>query len=330
MPRVLDPNSAGVVEEAARALHEGKLVAFPTETVYGLGARGLVAEDVARIFVAKGRPPLHPIILHVADEAMARSLASEWTETAAAFARAFWPGPLTLVVPRAADVVPDAVTGGMPTVGIRAPNHPIALALIRAAGTPLAAPSANAHTHVSPTTAAHVVQSLGDRVDLVLDGGPCEHGIESTVLSLVGDGPPRVLRPGAVSLEQLRAIDPRTEYEAVVIDQPDAARAAPGMAAKHYAPRRAKVEVAEGFEAAFGQGVAAAIVRTDAAHAMALKAGCAPVIRLPDEPAGYAHGLFAALHSIDENGPVRVVIEAVPADDPAWWAVRDRLNRAAR
>jgi L-threonylcarbamoyladenylate synthase len=343
-----------VLADAAAALHAGKLVAFPTETVYGLGARGLIAEDVARIFVAKGRPSAHPIILHVEDEAMARSLAREWTETAAAFVKAFWPGPLTLVVPRASNV-PDAVTGGMETVGLRAPNHPIALGLIRAARTPLAAPSANAHTHVSPTTAAHVIRSLGDRVDLILDGGPCRHGIESTVVSLVDDhqhqhDSPRVLRPGAISLEQLRAIDPRTEYEAITIDQQHTARAAPGMAAKHYAPRaKVKVVATRDFEAAISElgdtraaattttataaataTNTAAIVRTDAAHAVASRMKCTLVIRLPDQPDDYARQLFAALHSVDETEASAVVIEAAPEADSAWWAIRDRLARAAR
>lgn len=345
MPRILaidptQPPPAAVLHEAASALHAGQLVAFPTETVYGLGARGLVAADVARIFVAKGRPPAHPVILHVADEAMARSLATEWTDVAEAFAKAFWPGPLTLVVPRASRV-PDVVTGGMPTVGVRAPHHPIALALIRAAGTPLAAPSANAHMHVSPTTAAHVVRSLGERVDLVLDGGPCEHGIESTVLSLAAGSPPRVLRPGAISLEQLRAVEPRTSYDGVVtIDEKDVARPAPGMASKHYAPRHAKVTLVatSDFEAELTRAAAtrgraepaAAIVRTEAARAIAVGLDCAPVIVLPNDPVGYAHGLFAALHSIDENGATAVVIEAAPVDDARWWAVRDRLLRAAR
>lgn len=311
-------------------LAAGGLVAFPTETVYGLGARGLHADEVAKIFEAKGRPAGHPVILHVDGEAMARTLATEWSATASRLSRELWPGPLTLVVPRAA-AVPAAVSGGLDTVGIRAPRHPVALALIRAAGEPLAAPSANAHTHVSPTTAEHVVRSLGDRVDLVLDGGPCTFGIESTVLSLAHD-PPRVLRPGAVSLERLRAIEPRIAFEAVALEG-DVARAAPGMAAKHYAPRVPVVLAARG-----GEGVSealmtagtrnvAAIVTTDAARRSAAR--CTPLIVLPDAPEGYARGLFAALHEVDAAGVDLVVIERVP-DDPPWLAVADRLTRAAR
>ncbi len=320
-----------MIAEAAAVLQRGGLVAFPTETVYGLGARGLHPDEVAKIFAAKGRPAGHPVILHVDGEAMAQSLASSWSPTASRLVNELWPGPLTLVVPRAARV-PAEVSGGLETVGIRAPRHPVALALIRAVGEPLAAPSANAHTHVSPTTAEHVVRSLGDRVDLVLDGGPCSFGIESTVLAL-GE-PPRVLRPGAVSLERLREIDPRVTYESVSIEG-DAARAAPGMAAKHYAPRTTVVLADRG-----GEGVAAAIavsgvgrsrigaiVATDAGKRAA--EGCTPLLALPDDPEAYAHALFAALHTVDAASVDLLVIEKVP-DDAAWWAVRDRLARAAR
>lgn len=334
VPRVLpvDPEKPdpSVIAEAAAVLARGGLVAFPTETVYGLGARGLHADEVAKIFAAKGRPAGHPVILHVDGEAMARSLASSWSATASRLVNELWPGPLTLVVPRSARVPPE-VSGGLDTVGIRAPQHPVALALIRAAGEPLAAPSANAHMHVSPTKAEHVVRSLGDRVDLVLDGGPCPFGIESTVLAL-GD-PPRVLRPGAVSLERLRAIEPRVAYETVTVEG-DAARAAPGMAAKHYAPRT-KVVLAER-AGGVARAIAAwsadrsrvgAIVVTDAGRRAA--EGCSPLLELPEDPEEYAHALFAALHTVDAAGVELLVIEEVP-DDASWWAVRDRLTRAAR
>jgi L-threonylcarbamoyladenylate synthase len=333
MPRVLrvDPKAPdpAVIAEAASVLGRGGLVAFPTETVYGLGARGLHAEEVARIFAAKGRPSGHPLILHVDGEPMARTLSTAWSPAASRLAAAFWPGPLTLVVPRA-PAVPDVVTGGLGTVGIRAPNHAVAVALIRAVGEPLAAPSANAHLHVSPTTAAHVVRSLGDRVDLVLDAGPCAYGIESTVLAL--EPSPRVLRPGAASLERLRAIDPAVAYAAEVALEGES-RASPGMASKHYAPHARVVmavrgAVAEAISAARGSPVrVGAIVATEAGRAAAEAA--LVVLTLPDEPEGYAHGLFAALHAIDEAGVDVVVIEAVPSADPAWWAVADRLARAA-
>jgi L-threonylcarbamoyladenylate synthase len=336
VPRVLSIDPAQpdptTIAAAAAVLRAGGLVAFPTETVYGLGARGLYVDEVAKIFAAKGRPPGHPVILHVDGEAMARSLSTEWSPTASRLANELWPGPLTLVVPRAKSVPPE-VSGGMDTVGIRAPNHPVALALIRAVGEPLAAPSANAHTHVSPTTAEHVVRSLGDRVDLVLDAGPCAFGIESTVLTLAHE-PPRVLRPGAISLSRLRAVEPRVVYDTVTIDS-DAARAAPGMAAKHYAPRTSVVLADRGGEAlaaaiaarSAGGSRVAAIVVTDAASRAA--AGCNPLVILPDSPDGYAHGLFAALHEVDAAGVDAVVIEQVPAE-PEWWAIADRLTRAAR
>jgi L-threonylcarbamoyladenylate synthase len=320
------------IAEAAAVLRRGGLVAFPTETVYGLGARGLRADEVARIFAAKGRPAGHPLILHVDGEGMARGLARAWPDAASRLANELWPGPLTLVVPRS-PVVPPEVSGGLDTVGLRAPSHPIALALIRAVGEPLAAPSANAHMHVSPTTAAHVVRSLGDRVDLVLDGGPTAHGIESTVVAMMA--PPRVLRPGAVSLERLRAIVPEIVYEQLTVHG-DAARASPGMAAKHYAPRTRVVLAprgAEGVGAAIASarrdrgGRIAAIVATEGGRIAA--AAAAPSIVLPDDPEGYARGLFAALHAVDEAGVDAVVVEEVPAE-PAWWAVADRLSRAAK
>lgn len=332
MTRVLriDPTKPdpAAIAEAASVLARAGLVAFPTETVYGLGARGLHADEVARIFEAKGRPAGHPVILHVDGEEMARGLAREWTPVASRMARELWPGPLTLVVPRSAAVPPE-VSGGLDTVGLRAPSHPVALALIRAVGEPLAAPSANAHMHVSPTTAAHVVRSLGDRVDLVLDGGACTHGIESTVVAVTE--PVRVLRPGAVSLERLRAIAPGIVYEAVAIEG-DAARASPGMASKHYAPRVKVILTARG-----GPNVAAAIsdarssrvaaiVSTDEARLAA--SSCSPLVVLPDAPDAYAHGLFAALHTVDDAAVDVVVIEGVPAE-PSWWAVADRLSRAA-
>lgn len=336
MPRVLPVDPAApdpaAIAEAAAVLGRGGLVAFPTETVYGLGARGLRADEVARIFAAKGRPAGHPLILHVDGEEMARGLARTWPDAASRLATELWPGPLTLVVPRA-PVVPPEVSGGLDTVGLRAPNHPIALALIRAVGEPLAAPSANAHMHVSPTTAAHVVRSLGDRVDLVLDGGPTAHGIESTVVAMTAR--PRVLRPGAVSLERLRAIVPEIVYEPVTVHG-DAARASPGMASKHYAPRTRVVLASRGAEgvgaaiaSARGEGGArvAAIVATEGGRIAA--AGAAPMIVLPDDPEAYARGLFAALHAVDEADVDAVVVEEVPAE-PAWWAVADRLARAAK
>jgi L-threonylcarbamoyladenylate synthase len=228
-------------------------------------------------------------------------------------------------------VVPLEVTGGLESVGLRAPRHPVAIALIRALGEPIAAPSANAHMHVSPTTAQHVVSSLGDAVDLVLDGGRCSHGIESTVLAL-DRVPPRVLRPGATSLAQLRAIEPAVEYAPLVVAG-EGARASPGLASKHYAPR-ARVVIASaseltsavaGASGASGTRVAAIVVSEAGRQAAA---AADPCMILPETAEGYARELYAALHRVDEAQADVVVVEDVPTSDPAWWAVADRLLRA--
>lgn len=340
MPRVLPVNplnpEPSVIAEAARVFESGGLVAFPTETVYGLGARGLHAAEVLRIFAAKGRPTGHPLILHADGDAMASTLASVWSSEASALARAFWPGPLTLVVPRAPNV-PLEVTGGLDSVGVRCPSHPVARALVTAVGEPLAAPSANAHMHVSPTSAEHVVRSLGERVDLVLDGGATDFGIESTVVDLAGPAP-RVLRPGAVSLERLRSIVPSVVYQDLTV-LGDVARASPGLASKHYAPR-ARVQLVADADAVTSAvrdagpgGPVCAIVWSDETRQRLERAAtheklAVIVTLLPSDAEGYARGLFAALHSVEVSGAASVVIERVP-DSPEWWAVADRLRRAA-
>lgn len=317
-------------------LRSGGLVAFPTETVYGLGARALHQDEVAKIFAAKERPAGHPLILHVEDVAMARTLASAWPDAAGPLVSAFWPGPLTVIVPRAAHV-PLVASGGLDTVGIRVPAHPVALALVRAVGEPLAAPSANAHTHISPTAAEHVVASLGDRVDLVLDAGPCRHGIESTVLDLTCD-PPRVLRPGAASLGALVSVNPRVTYGAMTVED-DGARASPGLASKHYAPR-ARVSLVESvsFEDALqsareaGETFAAIVHSAGAGRSLRAYGDDSAVVVavvLPQDAEGYARGLFAALHAADAANAAHVLVERVP-DEPAFWAVADRLKRAER
>src|SRR5882762_6184690 len=256
MPHALD---TAEIEAAARLLRAGRLVAFPTETVYGLGANALDAEAVARIYAVKRRPATSPLIVHVASIEMAQSLVANWPEIAERLARRFWPGPLTLVLPKShvgadaflrlhsgprpaeqseaapsssSSTIPAIVTAGLPTVGLRIPAHPIALALIRAAGVPLAAPSANRFTQLSPTTADHVRRSLGSDVDLILDGGPCEVGIESTVLSLAGSQPV-LLRPGGVSRAEIEAIIGPIAITTEVVG----AHPAPGMHPRHYSPR---------------------------------------------------------------------------------------------
>ena len=323
----VDPEhpDAEPIAAAAALLREGRLVAFPTETVYGLGANALDAAAVARIFAAKGRPSYNPLIVHVAGIEGARELVAEWPERAQRLAEAFWPGPLTLVLPRR-PAVPDIVTAGLDSVAVRVPAHPVAHALIAAARVPVAAPSANRFTGVSPTTAAHVVRSLGDRVDLVLDGGPTTVGIESTVVALTG-ADTLLLRPGIVSEEQLEPLVGPLHRPAPAAAA-DAPRLAPGMLDRHYAPR-AVVRLADGpdeiarlaREAREDGRVVGALLRApiavEAAH----------VIELPDEPAAYARRLYAALHALDDVGCETIVVQRVPGS-AAWAGVRDRLERA--
>ena len=325
----IDPTrpDPALVERAAGVLRGGGLVAFPTETVYGLGAHALDPAAVARIYAAKGRPAYNPLIVHVAGEEAARRLAASWPEAAERLAARFWPGPLTLVVPRAAEV-PDAVSAGLPTVALRVPAHPVAHALLEAAGLPVAAPSANRSTQVSPTTADHVRRSLGSRVDLVLDAGPTPVGIESTVLSLAGDVP-TLLRPGTVSLDQLREV---VGEVALPSDAPagSAARPSPGMLDRHYAPR-AEVRLfdPDERERVFGRLSWLSGERATGVIAFAPVAGVdAEVVEMPRGAAEYAARLYAALHELDARGCEVIWIERVPVS-PEWAGVRDRLGRAA-
>ena len=223
-----------MIDRAAELLRQGRLVAFPTETVYGLGADATQAGAVRRIFAAKGRPSTNPLIVHVADAFFARQYTTHWSELAEALAAVFWPGPLTLVLPKHPSIV-DEVSAGLHTVGLRVPDHPFALELLHAFGGPVAAPSANRSNQVSPTTADHVRTELGERVDLILDGGPCTVGIESTVLDLTGKTP-TILRPGGVSRAQLQAVLGQVDERSGVVAVDEAA-IAPGQHATHYAPR---------------------------------------------------------------------------------------------
>ncbi|MGA7239396.1 MAG: L-threonylcarbamoyladenylate synthase, partial [Bryobacteraceae bacterium] len=233
------------VDQAAQLIREGKLVAIPTETVYGLGANALDAAACERIFVAKGRPHTSPLIVHVDSIEMARAFVSEWPEAAETLAQRYWPGPLTLVLPKR-EAIPDIVTAGLPTVGIRVPAHPLALELIRAAGVPIAAPSANRFTELSPTNAAHVPHALAD---FVLDGGPARVGIESTVLSLAG--PPTLLRPGVIPLPELEAL---IGPIAVAPEPVEGAHASPGMHERHYRPRTPIYLLKPGGQTPHGRG----------------------------------------------------------------------------
>jgi L-threonylcarbamoyladenylate synthase len=301
------------IERAARLIREGRLVAFPTETVYGLGANALDRAAVRRIFEVKGRPSTSPIIVHVDSLDMARRLVREWPESAEKLANRFWPGPLTLVLPRA-PVIPDEVTAGLDTVGIRMPAHPIALALIRAAGVPIAAPSANPFTRLSPTTAEHVRQSLGDAVDMILDGGPTQVGIESTVLSLAGA--PRLLRPGMILREQIEELIGPVEVSGRI--ENGAPHPSPGMHPRHYSPKTRLLLVSDGALPA-GRGVYLWIRRPAPAERS---------VQMPAEAAAYAARLYETLHALDAEGWEWIAVEK-PPEAPEWIPVLDRLRRAA-
>lgn len=299
------------IQRAAQLLRDGRLVAFPTETVYGLGANALDREAVRRIYEAKGRPASSPLIVHVPDVAMARTLASEWPAAAEQLAQAFWPGPLTIVVAKIA-AIPDEVTGGLDTVGLRVPAHPLALALLRAAGVPIAAPSANRFTELSPSRAEHVILSLGNRVDMILDGGPTQVGIESTVVSVAG-GVAMLLRPGMVSRAQLEAVLGPIEVLGVVAD--GAAHPSPGMHHKHYSPRTVlRIGYPAEVECAY-------LWHTEARENVSRS------FQLPADPAGYAAGLYDALHQLDGLRLPVIYVEPVPAGG-CWDGIRDRLSRA--
>ncbi len=323
-PTVPDP---APLRRAAAALRAGRLVAFPTETVYGLGAHALDPAAVARLYAAKGRPAHHPLIVHVADADGARALVAEWPLAAEILARSFWPGPLTVVLPKR-PTVPNAVTAGLPSVAVRVPGHPVALALLRAASIPVAAPSANRFTELSPTTAAHVVASLGDAVDLVLDAGPATVGIESTVVDLTG-AVPRVLRPGMIGAAQIGVVLGAMDERPVAVDA-GAPRPSPGMEERHYAPRARLVPFDDATRDAALAEAAAAAARGARVGGVAFSP--LPVAEprvMPRDAAAYARRLYAELHALDERGCALVLVERVP-NTPAWTAVRDRLERAAR
>ena len=355
----------GEIERAAELLRAGRLVAFPTETVYGLGANALDAEAVARIYEVKRRPRTSPLIVHVASIEMAQSLVANWPEAANRLARRFWPGPLTLVLNKvlnkavltkaqvAADAflrlrsgprpsesgsaassgtIPDIVTANLPTVGLRMPAHPIALALIRAAGVPLAAPSANRFTELSPTTAEHVHRSLGSDVDFILDGGPCQVGIESTVLSLADFAgheqrpSPVLLRPGGISRAELEAIvGPLASAQ----DVQAGAHSSPGLHPRHYSPRTPLYLVTNGKVPDQGHGHG-----QEERPGLYLQHRHSPsranlaIQQMPQSAAGYAAALYETLHQADSGNYSWIAVDTPPTT-PEWEAIHDRLKRAA-
>lgn len=312
---------------AAEILRGGGLVAFATETVYGLGANALDPRAVARVFEVKGRPRFDPLIVHLHEQAAIEPLVADFPPAARALAERFWPGPLTLVLPKTARV-PDLVTAGLPTVALRVPDHPLALELLRAAGVPVAAPSANLFGSVSPTRAGHVAEQLGDRIDYILDGGPCRVGVESTVLSLAGEHPV-LLRPGGVTREELEAaIGP------VCVAASDAAEgeaaASPGMLSRHYAPRTPLIMCDPHELPRMVDGGGTARVGLLAFRQPDSTAGFAAVEVL--SPGGdlreAAAEFFAALRRLDAQGLDRIVAERFP-NTGLGVALNDRLRRAS-
>lgn len=319
------------IRACVERLRSGGLVAFPTETVYGLGAIATNEEAVRRVFALKGRPAQNPLIVHVDGEETARRYVRRWPERAQRLAEAFWPGPLTLVLDRS-DLVPDLVTGGGETVGVRCPDHPLTLALLEAVGEGLVGPSANLSGGVSPTTAEHVRDAFGEDEVLTLDGGPCRAGIESTVLDLTTT-PARVLRPGVIGRAQLAgALGERVEARA---GGADGAVRSPGLLGPHYAPKArtrlfSTAEELEGLLRTPGAGGVVVI-----AHGAIGEQGGAQVLRLPAGAAGYASRIYAALREADAMRPGLIAVERPPigAEDEAeraiWEAVLERLTRAA-
>jgi L-threonylcarbamoyladenylate synthase len=327
------------IERAAAILRAGGLVAMPTETVYGLGANALDAAAVASIFAAKQRPKWDPVIVHIASLAMLDGLVKDVPERARRLMEAFWPGPLTMLLPRT-DAVPDVVTSGRPLMGVRMPSHPVALELIRRAGIPVAAPSANLFTHISPTTAAHVLQDLDGRIDAVLDAGAAKHGVESTVMDPCLS-PMMIYRPGAVTLEQIREIAGPVELFHDSGEQQDSSREAlpsPGLSLRHYAPK-ARLVLVEGPLPELEARLAEEAARWPEERLgimlpgeVAVPAGIAPEAVFAwgrwAEPKEMASRLYAGLRALDDKGCTVVLCPWPPAEG-IGAAIRDRLRRAA-
>lgn len=324
-----DSPSAAAIAEAAQILRGGGLVAFPTETVYGLGAQALDEQAVAGIFAAKGRPPGNPLIVHVASALAARDLAADWPDRAARLAVCFWPGPLTMVVKKS-PAVPDIVTAAGPTVAVRVPAHKVALALLEAANVPIAAPSANRSSRLSPTRAEHVLRDLDGRIDLLLDAGPTAGGLESTVLDVTVT-PPRLLRPGLVTPAEIEAVVGAIKRPQLPASEPiGQPLRSPGLIGRHYSPRTS-------LECVVGNGRR----RVEELVAQGLRVGWITfaeegsaqpeVVRriMPQDPTAYAAELYAVLHELDAANLDRVVLDLppLPPTSEAWLAVRDRLAR---
>ena len=313
------------INDAAARLKRGQLVAFPTETVYGLGANALDPLAVARIFEAKQRPSFDPLIVHVADVQCISEVAVDLPDPGQLLADKFWPGPMTLVLPRTSQI-PDLVTSGLPGVGVRIPQHPIARQLLAAAAIPVAAPSANPFGGVSPTTVQHVSEGLDGRIDAILDGGPCSIGLESTVISLMDDDPV-VLRLGGLSIEDIEKVIGAVSIAEADPERQDAAQAAPGMLSRHYAPKtpivlcdvEAQIEPTSPQDALLTWGP-----RRKHDEQFAFQKRLSEASDLAECAANF----FAALRSLDAHNPRAIIARRFP-DHGLGRALNDRLNRAA-
>jgi len=318
------------VRRAAELLRAGEVVALPTETVYGLVANALKAEAVAKIFTIKGRPVHNPIIVHVASLEMAQACVTGWPLAAAQLANSFWPGPLTLVLPKS-KAIPDLVTAGGATVGVRWPSHPFIQAVIRECGFPLAAPSANLSNQISPTTAEHVHNHLGDQLALIVDGGQSQVGIESTVVDLTTT-PPRVLRPGMIHEESLAAVVASIQPPTANNQQPPTLRS-PGLLKKHYSPKARLVILKWANDADLRRQIEDRSLQRLNAHIIThthipAGTGLGDVSVIPHDAEAFARAIYGELHRCDAAGAALIVVEALP-ETIEWRAIVDRLNRAA-
>ncbi len=312
------------VAHAARLLRDGKLVSFATETVYGLGASALDVNAVARVFAVKNRPYFDPLIVHIAERSWLPRLVTSWPETAERLATKFWPGPLTLVLPKT-ELVPDLVTSGLPSVAVRMPSHPLALELLRLAEVPVAAPSANLFGQLSPTCAEHVADRLGDQIDYLLDGGPCSVGVESTVLLLESDGTVRLLRPGGVELEEIEAVIGPLSQRLHSTAANDQAAPSPGLLPQHYAPRTPLVIVEDIATITSPERCGVLSLQS---HPAAHRFEAAEVLSASGNLTEAAANFFAALRRLDAAQVKRIIAEPLP-NHGLGVALNDRLTRAA-
>jgi L-threonylcarbamoyladenylate synthase len=319
------------VQRAAELLRAGEVVALPTETVYGLAANALDEKAVAKIFQIKGRPSHNPIIVHVAGNEMAKRCVENWSQLTEKLAKSFWPGPLTIVLPRA-EIIPDIVTAGGATVGIRWPSHPFIQAVIGECDFPLAAPSANLSNSISPTNAEHVRKNLGGKISLIVDGGQSQVGIESTVLDLTVS-PPRILRPGMIRAESLAAVCGKVQSPKSKVQSQETALRSPGLLEKHYSPKAKLLILNWRDDADLELKIQNSKFKIQ--NCFVIAHTCFPsgenfadVSVMPHDAEAFARAIYAELHRCDAAGAELIVVET-PPDSPEWSGIADRLRRAA-